>query len=64
MIYPSIEKYTCKYCGRKFESSTGLTTPRLIEHLLRQHPTQVNYHKNLYLSDIIKKCYKSKWRNL
>ena len=60
MLYPDNRIYYCKYCGRKFDFSAGFNSPRLIEHLLREHIFEAKAHDNLYLSDLVKTCFESR----
>lgn len=50
--------YICRFCKKKFDVSAGFNTPRLIEHLCSEHNDLVlNNFGDLYLSDLVKKCY-------
>lgn len=60
MRYPSDASYTCLYCKRKFEFAAGCNASQLIMHLINNHPTKAEANRDLYLSDIVKKCFEYK----
>lgn len=59
-MYPDHSEYCCKYCGKKFEFSSGFNLPRLIEHLITCHHKRIGEHNNLYVSDLAKACFEFK----
>ena len=59
MSYPDDRVYYCKYCGKRFDFSAGYNSSRLVEHLfIRHHDDVMKSHGDLYLADLIKKCYR------
>lgn len=61
MLYPDKRIYYCKYCGKRFVFSAGYNSPRLVEHLFTVHHDSVmKKYGDLYLADLIKKCFYSK----
>lgn len=63
MLYPNKKTYICRFCKRKFDFSAGFNSPRLIEHLVTDHnDLAINKFGNLYLSELIKKCYVTRRR--
>ena len=65
MLYPNKKIYICRFCKQKFDFSAGFNSPRLIEHLVAEH-NDITLHNfgDLYLSDLIKKCYVSRRRSI
>ena len=57
MYNPYKEKCKCKYCGKKFEFYMGVSSPRLISHLIKCHRSKEDQYKNLYISNIIGNCF-------
>lgn len=59
MLYPDNRVFYCKYCGKKFDFAAGYNSPRLIEHLFTvHHDVVMQRYGDLYLADLVKKCYK------
>ena len=57
------DRYICKFCRRAFAIASGYSASNLIDHLIRQHPDDVQGFNDLYLSDIIKECFDYKERS-
>lgn len=50
------KSYRCKHCGKLFRATAALNDAYLIEHLLRNHPSQLD--KTLTLEKLIEKSYR------
>ena len=55
--------YICKFCRRTFSRTKGYGTPNLIEHLIREHPSELTERHDLYLSVIVDECFEYKERS-
>lgn len=53
MIFFESKYRVCKYCGEKVEISLGHNTDRMLGHLRKRHPEELNSLSNLYLQDIV-----------
>ena len=63
MSYPNKKIYVCRFCRQQFDFSAGFNSPRLIEHLFTEHnDLTMSKYGNLYLSDLIKKCFVTRRR--
>lgn len=63
MSYYSNKIYICRFCKKKFDFSMGFNSPRLVEHLFTEHHDLVmKAFGDLYLSDLIKKCFVARRR--
>ncbi len=53
MIFFDTRYRICKYCGKRIDLVLGRDTDRMIGHLRKDHPDELEPLRNLYLQDII-----------